>query len=98
MEEIRRKLKIYGALDNDDRLNIIIALYNNPDISFNELARSVNIDKPLLAYHVGLLRHVGLIESKYERVGRKSTKYRLTDQAIKVLEELEIIEKPAKLP
>lgn len=93
MEELRRKLKIYSALDNEDRLNILIALYANPDISFSELARNVNIDKPLLAYHVGLLRHIGLIESKYERDGRKTTKYRLTDQAVKVFEELKIIEK-----
>ena len=93
MEELRRKLKIYKTLDNDDRLNILIALYENPDISFSELARSTKIGKPLLAYHVGLLRHVGLIESKYERDGRKTTKYRLTDQALNILEELKIIEK-----
>ncbi|MBW1935825.1 MAG: winged helix-turn-helix transcriptional regulator [Candidatus Freyrarchaeum guaymaensis] len=97
MKELRQKLKIYGTLNNEDRLNILIALYNNPGISFNDLARSVKIDKPLLAYHVGLLRHVGLVESRYERSGRKTTKYRLTDQALKVLEELKVIEK-IKLP
>ena len=93
IDELHKKLKIYGTLDNEDRLNILVTLYSNPDISFSDLARTVKIDKPLLAYHIGLLRHVGLIESKYERNSKKMTKYRLSGQALKILKELRIAKK-----
>ncbi len=91
MEEARRMLKIYRVLDNDHRLNILITLFNEPDMAFNDIARETGIERGLLAYHLGLLRRVGLVEMEYDRRSKKSTKYRLTDEGVKILKELKLV-------
>lgn len=93
--EVRQKLKVYRAIDNDYRLNVLTRLHDKPDIAFNDLAKEVGIDRGLLAYHMGVLKDVRLVESKYERRSKKSSKYRLTDAGIKILEEFKLI-KPTK--
>ncbi len=90
MEEARRMLKIYRVLDNDHRLNILITLFNEPNMAFNDIARKTGIERGLLAYHLGLLRHVGLVKMEYDRRSKKSTKYRLTDEGVKILKELKL--------
>lgn len=94
--DVKRRLKVYRAIDNDRRLNVLTRLHDEPDIAFNDLARKVRIDRGLLAYHVGVLKDVGLIESKYERRSKKSSKYRLTDEGTKILKEFKLIKTPAK--
>ena len=74
----RQRLKVYRAIDNDYRLNVLTRLHDEPDIAFNDLAKKVRIDRALLAYHVGVLKDVGLIKSKYE-----IQQYILTDSEIK---------------
>ena len=88
--KIRKRLKVYRAIDNDHRLNILITLFNEPDIAFNDLARKTEIERGLLAYHIGVLKGVRLIESEYERISKKSSKYRLTEEGIKILKEFKI--------
>ena len=92
----RQKLKVYRAIDNDYRLNVLTRLRDEPDIAFNDLAKKVMIDRALLAYHVGVLKDVGLIESKYERRSKKSSKYRLTDEGIKILKEFKLVKTSTK--
>ena len=46
------------------------------------------MERAALAYHIGLLRHVGLIEMVYERRGRKTTSYRLSDLGKRVIRDL----------
>lgn len=92
----RQKLKVYRAIDNDYRLNVLTRLRDEPDIAFNDLAKKVRIDRALLAYHVGVLKDVGLIESKYERRSKKSSKYRLTDEGIKILKEFKLVKTSTK--
>jgi len=93
-ERVRERLKIYRALDNDYRLEILTKLMQNPDMSFNDLARSVGTERGLLAYHAAVLRHVGLIDWGYERRKKKSSKYHITDKGVQILKELNLIEKP----
>ncbi len=97
MEEARRMLKVYRALDNDDRLNILLTVSREPDMAFNDIARKTGIDRGLLAYHLGVLKKVGLVEMEYERRSRKSTKYRLTEEGTEILRKFKLIEKPVKL-
>ncbi|MEM3590866.1 MAG: winged helix-turn-helix domain-containing protein [Candidatus Bathyarchaeia archaeon] len=97
MEELRRMLKIYSVLDNDYRLNILFTIADEPDISFNDIARKTGIEKGLLAYHLGVLKHVGLVEIEYSKRSKKITKYKLTDEGKRVLEKLKLAEKPANL-
>jgi len=97
MEEARRMLKVYRALDSDDRLNILLTVSREPDMAFNDIARKTGIDRGLLAYHLGVLKKVGLVEMEYERRSKKSTKYHLTEEGTEILRKLKLIEKPAKL-
>ncbi|MEM2380884.1 MAG: winged helix-turn-helix domain-containing protein [Candidatus Nezhaarchaeales archaeon] len=86
--ELREKLKVYRALDNDCRLNILITLSNKPNIAFNDLARETSIEKGLLAYHLGVLKDVGLVESEYKRRSKKISMFRLTAKGKRVISEL----------
>jgi len=88
IKELREKLAIYRALDNDDRLNILFTIAKEPGISFNDISRKTGIEKPLLAYHLGLLKHVGLVEMRYQKRSKKSTMYNLTDKGKEILEKL----------
>jgi DNA-binding MarR family transcriptional regulator len=97
VEELRRMLTIYRVLDNESRLRIIFTIINEPDIAFNDIARKTGIDKPALAYHLGVLKRAGLVEMEYQKRSKKLTKYRVTDEGKKILEKL-IKEKPIKLP
>lgn len=90
-KELREKLKIYSVLDNEDRLNILFTVAEKPDISFNDISRKTGIEKPLLAYHLGVLKHVGLVEMEYQKRSKKFTKYRLTEKGKEILEKLKEI-------
>jgi len=93
---VSRRLKVYRAIDSDYRLNILTILHDEPDIAFNNLAKKVGIERGLLAYHVGVLKGVGLIESEYERRSKESTKYRITDEGMKILKEFRLVKSSAK--
>jgi DNA-binding transcriptional ArsR family regulator len=97
MEEARRMLTIYSVLDNDSRLKILYTIFNEPDIAFNDIARKTEMDKAALAYHLGVLKHVGLVEMEYQKRSRKLTKYRVTEEGKEILKKLKLIEKPVEL-
>jgi DNA-binding transcriptional ArsR family regulator len=88
IEEIREKLRKYAALDNDLRLKAVFEVDDKPDISFNELSRKLKIERGLLGYHLGVLKAAGLVNVDYERRSKETSKYRLTEEGKKVLEEL----------
>lgn len=91
--KFRKRLKVYRAMDNDHRLSILTVLLNNPNIAFNDLARKTEIERGLLAYHVGVLKDVGLVEGEYKRESKKFSRYRLTDEGTKVLKEFRLDER-----
>ncbi len=92
MEAVRRRLKMYRALDNEHRLRIVLTLASRPGLSFNELAGELGLERGLLAYHLAVLKNAGLVELKYERRSKKLTKYYLTEDGVKVLRELGLIQ------
>ncbi len=49
------------VLKNEIRLNILINLYENVEMSYTELLRTLNIDKGLLNFHLKKLKGVGFI-------------------------------------
>jgi predicted transcriptional regulator len=97
MEEARRMLKVYKVLDNDNRLNILYTILNEPDIAFNEIARKTGMDRGALAYHIGVLKHVGIVGMEYEKRSKKLTKYRITEEGKEILRKLKLLEEPIKL-
>lgn len=88
IKEIREKLRVYAALDNDLRLKAVFEIDDKPDISFNELSRKLKIERGLLGYHLGVLKAAGLVNVDYERRSKETSKYRLTEEGEKVLEKL----------
>ena len=96
MEEARRMLTIYSVLDNDSRLKIIYTIFNEPDIAFNDIARKTEMDKAALAYHLGVLKHVKLVEMEYQKRSKKLTKYRVTKEGEEILRKLNLVVEPVK--
>ena len=79
-------LKMLRALDNEVRLRILLILMEEKEgISFNELARKLNIERGLLAYHIGILKHLDLVKCVYERRSRSVSRYSITERGKKVL-------------
>ena len=72
------QLMVYGALDNPTRLLAYEVLYDEPDISFNTLARRLGVKTGLAAYHLAVLKAAGLVEFRYARRSRATSLYRLT--------------------
>ena len=75
-------------MDNEDRLKILFTIFNEPDIAFNDMSKKTDIDKPSLAYHLGVLKRAGLVEMECQKRGKKLTKYRITDKGKKILENV----------
>ncbi len=88
IEEARRKLMTYEALDNITRLRAFFVIRDNPGITFNEIARAVKAKRALVAYHLGMLKVGGLVTFTYERKGKATSSYNLTDLGKKVAKEL----------
>ncbi len=91
-KEAERKLMLYGALQKPIRLDAFLLISENPGIAFNEIAkRFKERDKALVAYHLGVLKVVGLVSFTYDRKGKASySSYNLTDLGRKILYELAV--------
>lgn len=81
-------LRAYGALDNPYRLRAFRAIRNDPGISFNALAKKLNLATGLAAYHVAVLKAAEVIGVEYERAGKATSRYRLTDRGARIYESL----------
>jgi DNA-binding transcriptional ArsR family regulator len=73
-DKLSRMLIIYSALDNEDRLKILFTIFNEPDISFNDISKKTDIDKSALAYHLGVLKRAGLVKMECQKRGKKTHK------------------------
>lgn len=78
----------YGALQNSMRLEAFLLISEKPGVPFSEIAKKFKEDKALVAYHLGVLKAVGLVNFTYERKGRNTSKYDLTDIGRKTAREL----------
>lgn len=88
LKEARRKLMIYGALDTRVPLEAFFLIRDNPGITFTEILKQVKAKKALVAYHLAVLKATGLVTFMYERKGRSSSSYYLTELGKKVDREL----------
>jgi predicted transcriptional regulator len=85
VEEARRMLTIYSVLDNDSRLKLLYTILDEPGITFEDVARKTKMDKAALAYHLGVLKRVKLVEC--EKINKKS-RYWVTEEGKEILEKL----------
>jgi predicted transcriptional regulator len=88
LEKAYRRLVVYSALDNRIRLKAFFLIARNPGISFNEVRNKLKIEKGHLAYHLGLLKASGLATFTYERKGRTTSRYDLTERGKQMFREL----------
>jgi DNA-binding transcriptional ArsR family regulator len=82
------KLLVYTALDNRIRLKAFFLIARNPGISFNEIRTKLKVEKGHLAYHLGVLKAGGLVSFTYERKGRMTSSYHLTERGKEMFNEL----------
>jgi predicted transcriptional regulator len=62
-EEIRHAIR---GLDSDYRTAIFVALYKHGELSFSELQKTLEMDKAMLNYHLGILVESALVHHYYE--------------------------------
>lgn len=88
IEEVHRRLKVYRALDNEVRLRAFLTIREQPSISFNDLSRRIEVERGLLAYHLAVLKEVGIVKVDYGRRSKQTSRYRLTHEGEKIAQEL----------
>ncbi len=88
LNEARRKLMIYSALDKRVPLEAFFQIRDNPGIAFREIVKAVRAKDTLVAYHLAILKATGLVTFTYERKGQTTSSYNLTDLGKKVAKEL----------
>jgi DNA-binding transcriptional ArsR family regulator len=82
------RLKAYRALEHPVRLKAYIAIHDEPDVSFNKLAKKLSISSGLAAYHVAVLRAAGLVDVDYVRRSRETSEYRLSEKGKEVYRDV----------
>ena len=88
LKEARRKLMIYGALDKPVPLEAFFQIRDKPGISFKEIVKAVKAKDSLVAYHLAAMKATGLVTFTYERKGKSTSSYYLTDLGKKTAKEL----------
>ncbi len=88
LEKAYEKLVVYSALDNRLRLKAFFLIARKPGISFNEIRTNLKIEKGHLAYHLSVLKASGLATFTYQRKGRTTSRYDLTERGKEMLREL----------
>ena len=77
--EDAEQLMVLTALDHPLRLQAFHVLRENPDLSFNAIARRMGAKTGHAAYHLALLKASDLVEFRYVRRSRETSLYRLTE-------------------
>jgi DNA-binding transcriptional ArsR family regulator len=77
--EDAEQLMVLTALDHPLRLRAFHVLRENPDISFNTVARRIGAKTGLAAYHLAVLKASDLVDFRYVRRSRETSLYRLTE-------------------
>jgi len=85
---VSQKIMYYKALGNKIRLQAFHIISKQQPISFNDISNKINIERGLLAYHLGVLKAAGLITVEYKRSGKEISKYSLTREGEKFLQGL----------
>jgi DNA-binding transcriptional ArsR family regulator len=88
LQEAYEKLRVYGVLSNPIRLEAFFLISDNPGIKFNDIAKKIKARKNIVAYHLGILKAAGLVTFKYERQGKATSSYWLTDLGKRTMGEV----------
>jgi len=86
---IDKYIRLYTVLSNENRIRILFALYHDPPsqgtIPFSKLEEKLDVNPALLACHLKILVHGGLVENP--RTGQR-TSYRLTKKGYRTVKAM----------
>lgn len=88
LNQAYQQLRVYTALDHRTGIRAIFLIADNPGISFNELVKRTKVPAGKLAYHLALLGSGDLVTMKYERKGKVTSHYRVTNLGEGMVREL----------
>lgn len=83
-----QQLRVYTALDHRIRIRAIFLIADNPGVSFNELVRMTKVPAGKLVYHLALLKSEDLVRFTYERRGKATSRYFITELGKTMVGEL----------
>lgn len=82
------QLRDYRALDHPVRLGAVEIIRKRPGVSFNALAKDLDVESGLLAFHVGVLKAADLVDVEYGREGKNLSAYTLSPRGEKAYSSL----------
>ncbi len=100
---IAETIKKATALNDKTRLRIVLAIFNTQilkmgnSLTLSQLEKMLQVDKHDIAYHLSVLREVGIIDKKEaEEEGKQRTYYQTTKDCDDILNRLGITENKIK--
>ena len=88
---IREGEAFLGILTNENRKRII-KLLRNREMSFREIAKALKMHTGNLIYHLDILRSIGIVESRYEKIAPRRFRVIFSINEEKLKEALETVE------
>ena len=65
MDEIKQEyIKIFRALANEERLEIILKLYREGELCASDIEKSFFMEQSTTSHHLNYLKNVGVLESR----------------------------------
>lgn len=104
---ISEYMRLYAALSNERRIQILFALYHNPAsevfmLSFIRLKKLLKISSAALSYHLKLLQDAGLLQNSLVRKENTVSQYHLTEKGLRLvgtlMKDLEAKEEQRNVP
>ena len=77
--------EIHAAYSNPRRIELMLTLYPNKELSFKRLKEKLKLGSATLDYHLTLLGKYGLVENRLERRSDTISQYRLSEKGKKIL-------------
>ena len=79
-------LPIFNALGNAARQQIIFAINEDKNLSVQSIAKRINLSRPAVSHHLGILQDAGIIQ--HRKVGRERIYYFSFEDAFQKMSNL----------
>jgi ArsR family transcriptional regulator len=79
--EFEKCLPIFIALGSAVRQNILFAINEEKNLSVQSLAERINLSRPTVSHHLGILQNAGIIH--HRKVGRERIYYFSFEDALR---------------
>ena len=83
-EKSKKIASLLKAVAHPIRIKVIRLIFENQSLSVSEIHTHLNIDKPVISLHLGILKKHGVINSKKD--GKNSYYYIVNRSVIQIIE------------